>query len=124
MAHMIYLRLILFKGYNLYHINNILDILTPRAQRFFPFHSSLFLCSNGLTVASSFWSVIVASYLRFLVNSPGTEIFPFSYFAFTLLQLRKVIKDIKNINICDKTRTHGLDFGRESFYRNHYMTPQ
>ena len=57
------------------------------------------------------------------LNSPGTEIFPFSYFAFTLLKLRKVIKDIKNINIFDKTRVHGLEFGRESFCRNHPMTP-
>ena len=53
------------------------------------------------------------------MNSPGTEIFPFSYFAFTLLKLRKVIKDIKIINIFDKTRRHALDFGRESSYRNH-----
>ena len=56
-------------------------------------------------------------------NSPGTEIFPFSYFAFTLLKLRKLIKDIKIINIFDKTRRHAFDFGRESFYRNHGMTP-
>ena len=57
------------------------------------------------------------------LNSPGTKIFPFSYFAFTSLKLKKVIKDIKNINIFHKTRVHGLDFGRESFYRNHHMTP-
>ena len=56
-------------------------------------------------------------------NSPGTEIFPFSYFAFTLLKLRKVIKDIKIINIFEKTRRHALDFGRESFCRNHHMKP-
>ena len=57
------------------------------------------------------------------INSLGTEIFTFSYFAFTSLKMMKVIKDIKNINIFHKTRVHGLDFGRESFYRNHHMTP-
>ena len=37
-------------------------------------------------------------------NSPGTEIFPFSYFAFTLLKLRKVIKNIKKLffNLANK----------------------
>ena len=58
-----------------------------------------------------------------LLNSQGTEIFPFSYFAFTLLKLRKVIKDIIIINIFDKTRRHALDFGRENFHRNHHMKP-
>ena len=48
-------------------------------------------------------------------NSPGTEIFPFSYFAFTLLKLRKVIKDIKNLTIFHKTKVQGLDFEKESF---------
>ena len=43
------------------------------------------------------------------------ELFPFSYFAFSLLKFRKVVKDIKNINIFDKTRTHRVDFGAESF---------
>ena len=51
------------------------------------------------------------------------EIFRFSYFAFIMFKLRKVIKDIKNIHIFDKTRVHGLDFGRETFYGNHHMTP-
>ena len=44
------------------------------------------------------------------INSQGTDNFPFSYFANPTLKLIKVIKDIKNINTFDKTRTHGLDF--------------
>ena len=40
-----------------------------------------------------------------------------------VLKLRKVIKDIKNINTFDNTTTQGLDFGWEKFYRNHHMTP-
>ena len=40
-------------------------------------------------------------------HSQGTEKFPFSYFANPTLKLIKVIKDIKNINTFDKTRTHG-----------------
>ena len=31
------------------------------------------------------------------VNSPGTELFPFSYFDFCLLAFSQVIKDIKNL---------------------------
>ena len=45
------------------------------------------------------------------LNSQGTEIFPFSYFAFSMLKLIKVMKDIKNINTFEETRTGGLDFG-------------
>ena len=45
------------------------------------------------------------------LNSPGTEIFPFSYFAFTLFKLIRLIEDIKSIYIIQKTRAHGLDFG-------------
>ena len=45
-----------------------------------------------------------------IFNSQGTENFPFSYFTNPTLKLIKVIKDIKNINTFDKTRTHGLDF--------------
>ena len=44
-------------------------------------------------------------------NSQGTEIFPFSYFAFPMLKWVKMIKDIQNINIFHKTRTNGLYFG-------------
>ena len=43
------------------------------------------------------------------LNSQGTEIFPFSYFAFSMLKLIKVMKDIKNINTFEETRTGGLD---------------
>ena len=56
------------------------------------------------------------------LNSPGTEIFPFSYFAFTLFKLIRLIEDFKSIYIIQKTRIHGLDFGYESFYKNHHMT--
>ena len=57
------------------------------------------------------------------LNSPVTKNFPFSYFAFTFIHCSQVIKDIKNINSFHKSRSHGRDFGRESFYRNHHMTP-
>ena len=45
-----------------------------------------------------------------IINSQGTENFPFSYFANPKLKLVKVIKDIKKVNIFDETRTHALDF--------------
>ena len=57
------------------------------------------------------------------INSPVTRNFPFSYFAFTFIHRSQVIKDIKNINNFHKTRVDGLDSGRESFNRNHHMTP-
>ena len=63
------------------------------------------------------------AYLYLIFNSQGTENFPFSYFANPKLKLIKVVKDIKNINTFDKTRTHGLDFEQESFNRFDYMTP-
>ena len=37
-------------------------------------------------------------------NSPVTEIFPFSYFAFCLLAFSQLITDIKNIKTLLKTR--------------------
>ena len=57
------------------------------------------------------------------LNSPVTRNFTFSYFAFAFIHRSQVIKDIKNINNFHKTRVDGLDSGRESFNRNHHMTP-
>ena len=65
-----------------------------------------------------FPSLYVQLYLKRL-NSQGTEIFPFSYFANPWLECEKVRKDIKNINNFRKTRTNGLNFGWESCNRNH-----
>ena len=44
-------------------------------------------------------------------NSPVTEIFPFSYFAFCLLAFSELITDIKNIKTLLKTRATDADFG-------------
>ena len=45
------------------------------------------------------------------INSPVTEIFPFSYFAFCLLAFSQLITDIKNIKTLLKTRATDPDFG-------------
>ena len=47
----------------------------------------------------------------FIFNSPVTEIFPFSYFAFCLLAFSQLITDIKNIMTILKTRPTDPYFG-------------
>ena len=46
-----------------------------------------------------------------LFNSPGTEIFPFSYFVFCLAKFSQVITDIQNLITSNKTRTNCSGFG-------------
>ena len=69
------------------------------------------------------WSKIVPEIANDLFNSRGTEIFPFSYFENPWLEGDLVIKDIKNTHNFHKTRTYGLNFGRESFHKSHHVTP-
>jgi len=61
--------------------------------------------------------------VKICFNSQGTEFFPFSYFENPWLECDLVIKDLKNINNYHKTRTDGLNIGREGFHRGHHMTP-
>ena len=86
----------------------------------------------GCTFSSKLWKkwrnlLIRVPYktqgLTVYINSRGTEIFPFSYFENPWLEYDLVINDIKNIHNFHKTRTYGLNFGRESFHRGHHVTP-
>ena len=43
-------------------------------------------------------------------NSPGTELFPFSYFAFCLAEFSQVITDIQILITFHKTRTNCPEF--------------
>ena len=48
-----------------------------------------------------------------LLNSRVTEIFPFSYFAFSLIAFSQIIKNIKNLKSFHKTRNNCLGLSKE-----------
>ena len=82
------------------------------------YHLILFVKMTDLIFKMWNWLLCFIAWAWF--NSREAKIFPFSYYASTLIHCSQVIKDFKNINTFHKTRTHGLGFGCKIFKRNHY----